>query len=379
MNIRYLALFWSLWFLTFSTRTALSPLLPVIEDELHLSHALSGGLYLALAIGHTISLLMSGALAPRVGYKRLILIGYMMLAAVLTCPWFAEGYYILIGIFFLIGAGGGLYLPSAILLLTKIYNARHWGKALALHDTAASISILSIPFLATLSLYFMNWRGFFLVLAVFCVLAAALFGLYVPDAPPEVDEEGASLIDIFRRPDFWIMAFLWMVASTASMGLYGITPLFLVQEKGIPLETANTLFGLSRIGGVFATIISGFLADRFGVKRILIFVFLVTGLATIGIALAPSFLLLVMMLFVQAPLSNSFFPVALVAISKMSRASERSLFTGATIAGGTIAGLGLAPLALGAAADVWSFQAGILVTGVVIAGTAFVTLLLRDI
>jgi MFS transporter, NNP family, nitrate/nitrite transporter len=379
MRILFLGLFWSLWFLAFSTRTSLSPLLPVIEDELHLSHALSGGLYLALSIGYTMSLLLSGLLAPRIGYKRSILIGFVALAAALSCPWFARDYAILAGIFFLVGAGGGLYLPSAIPLLTRLYDARHWGKALSIHDTAASISILSIPFLTTLTLLFLDWRAFFVILAGACLLAVALFGLFVPDVPPQAGEERGSLTQIFRRPEFWVMVVLWMVAATANMGLYSITPLFLVKERGIPLETANTLFGFSRIGGVFATLLAGFLADRFGVRRVLLFVLLITGLSTVGIALAPSHLLLVIMLFVQAPLSNGFFPVGLVAISKLSGTGERSLFTGATISGGTIAGLGLAPLCLGAAADAWSFQAGILVTGGIVMAASFVTFLLRDI
>ncbi len=379
MKILFLGLFWSLWFLAFSTRTSLSPLLPVIEDELHLSHALAGGLYLALSIGYTLSLLLSGVLAPRIGYKRSILIGYVALAGALACPWFARDYTVLLGIFFLVGAGSGLYLPSAIPLITRIFDTRHWGKALAFHDTAASISILAIPFLTTLTLYFLDWRGFFLILGGFCLVGVTLFGLLVPDAPPQSEEVRGSLLRIFRRPDFRIMAVLWMVAATASMGLYSILPLFLVKEKGIPLDTANTLFGLSRIGGVFATVLAGFLADRFGVRRVLLFILLITGLSTVGIALAPSFLLLVVMLFIQAPLSNGFFPVGLVAISKLSDTGERSLFTGATISGGTIAGLGLAPLCLGAAADVWSFQAGILVAGGIIMAVSFVTLLLRDI
>ena len=379
MKILYLALFWSLWFLVFSTRTSLSPLLPVIEDELLLSHARAGGLYLALSIGYTLSLLLSGIVAPRLGYKRSILLGYVLLSLVLFSLWFASGYTILAGIFFLVGAAGGLYLPSAIPLITKLFDPQNWGKSLALHDTAASISILSIPFLTTLALGFLPWRGFYLVLAGACVVSVTLFALAVPDAPPQQDEERGSLTRILKRPAFWVMVGLWMVAATASMGLYSIIPLFLVKEKGIPLGTANTIFGFSRVGGVAATLLAGVLVDRFGIRKLLFTVFLITGASTIGIALAPSTLFLVVMLFVQAPLSNSFFPVGLVAISRLSDAGERSLFTGATIAGGTIAGIGLTPLCLGAAADVWSFQAGILVTGGVIMAAAVLPGLLREL
>lgn len=46
MNILFLLLFWSLWFLNFSTRTVLSPLLPIFEKELQISHALAGSIFL---------------------------------------------------------------------------------------------------------------------------------------------------------------------------------------------------------------------------------------------------------------------------------------------------------------------------------------------
>ena len=379
MKALYLAIFWSLWFLTFSSRTALSPVLPVIEDELHLSHTLAGGLYLFMSIGYTISLILSGILAPRVGFKRSIIISYIILAVALSISWFARDYKTLAGILFLAGVAGGLYLPSAVPLLTKLFDPKNWGKSLAIHDTAASISILSIPFLTTLTLGFLNWRGFFVMLGLACIVSVTVFALVVPDAPPQKNEERGNLGNILKRFDFWIMAFLWMVAATAAMGVYSIIPLFLVKGKDIPLETANTIFGLSRVGGVFATLVAGFIADRFGVKKILFWVFLVTGASTVGIALDFSIPLLIGILCIQAAFSNAFFAVGLVAISKLSNTGERSLFTGAIISGGTIAGMGLAPMCLGAVADYWSFELGLIVTGALTMIAAGIPFLLKDI
>lgn len=379
MKALYLAIFWGLWFLTFSSRTSLSPLLPVIEDELQLSHALAGGLYLFLSMGYTISLVLSGIIAPRLGYKRSIVIGFCCMALVLASPWFAKSYTALACIFFMAGAAGGLYLPSAIPLLTRLFDQKNWGKTFAIHDTAAAISILSIPFLTTLTLGFSNWRGFFVMLALACLLTMVSFALVVPDAPPQKDEGQGNLASILKRYEFWVMVLMWMVAATASMGLYSVIPLFLVKGKGIPLETANTIFGISRVGGILATVLSGFIVDRFGVRKILLWVFLVTGASTVGVAVAPTIPLLLAMLCIQAPFSNAFFPVGLVAISKLSHPGERSIFTGATISGGTIAGLGLAPLCLGAVADLWSFELGLVVTGGVIMAAAGIPFLLKDI
>jgi len=129
------------------------------------------------------------------------------------------------------------------------------------------------------------------------------------------------------------------------------------------METANTIFGISRIGGLLMAIMSGFLVDTYGVKKILFFILLITGLSTIFISIAPSVPILIAALILQATFSTGFFPVTLVAISKITDINERSTFTGATIAIGVIFGLGLSPFLLGLAADKWSFHAGIFILG----------------
>ncbi len=85
---------------------------------------------------------------------------------------------------------------------------------------------------------------------------------------------------------------------------------------------------------------------------------------------------LVAMLILQATVCIGFFPVAFVAISKLTNFDERSIFTGTTMAIGVVFGLGLTPFVLGAVADVWNFQCGILVLGVL---TMLSCMLLRGI
>ena len=159
------------------------------------------------------------------------------------------------------------------------------------------------------------------------------------------------------------MAILWVFAASCALGLYNVIPLFLVKENGMSLETANTIFGFSRIGGFFVAITSGFLVDRYGAKKILFLVILFTGLSTMSLALAQTIPFLVVMLFVQATIYPAFFPVALVAISRLTDFNERSIFAGTTMAIGVIFGIGLTPVILGAVADVWNFKVGIFALG----------------
>jgi len=129
------------------------------------------------------------------------------------------------------------------------------------------------------------------------------------------------------------------------------------------MELANSIFGLSRVGSFVSMILIGFIIDRFNLRKILLFLVLATGITTIGISMAHSLWLLVVMLLAQATFSIVFFPAGLVAISKLTDLSERSLYSGIIMGIGGIFGPGLAPFLLGAVADAWSFQIGIFMMG----------------
>lgn len=343
----------------------MSPLLPIIEDELAITHALAGSLFFYMSIGLTISVFMSGWISKHIGYKRSIIYSFLALVFVFICFRYAQTYYSFAGFSFILGLTLGIYLPCAVPLITSMISRGNWGKALAFHDTAPSFSFLAMPILIAFALRFFHWKAFFVLLSGACALVVVFFWVFAPDPRPQ-EEKKSSYAAILRRPDFWLIASLWIMATIATVGIYSIIPLFLVKEKGIELELANTIFGVSRIGGVFATILVGFLIDRFAVKKILFTILLITGLATVGMAFAQVFWLLVGALIIQATVGVAFFPAAVMAISLTTPLDERSTFVGLTLACSGIIGMGLVPVGLGAVADIWNFQIGILVTGVLI-------------
>jgi MFS family permease len=163
------------------------------------------------------------------------------------------------------------------------------------------------------------------------------------------------------------------------MGIYNILPLFLVKERGMQIESANTLFGISRVGGFIAMILIGFVIDKFNLKKMLLFLLFATGITTTAIALVHSYWLLSSMLFAQAIFSVVFFPASLVAIAKLTTLSERSVFTGMLMSISGIIGPGLSPIILGAVADKWNFQIGIFVSGLMITVSCFLFRYLKEI
>jgi NNP family nitrate/nitrite transporter-like MFS transporter len=363
MKILLLLIFWGLWFLNFSTRTVLSPLLPLVEEELAITHALAGSLFFYMSVGFTISVFISGWISKYLGYKRSIIVSFLTLALALVGFRFAETYYYFAAASFFVGLTSGIYFPCAIPLITSIFSRKNWGKAIGFHETAASASFLAIPLLVALALRFCHWKTCFIMFSGVCLLVIIFFWVLAPDPRPQ-EERRSSYSTVLRRTDFWLVNILWTITVMATYGIYSITPLFLVTERGLPLELANTIFGVSRIGGLCATILIGFVLDRYPVRGILFIIVLITGLSTIGVALAQVFWLLVGMLVIQATVSVAFSPSAIMAISKITRLEERSTFMGITVAIASIWGVGITPIGLGAVADTWNFQIGIFVLGV---------------
>ncbi|OGP62220.1 MAG: hypothetical protein A2169_00675, partial [Deltaproteobacteria bacterium RBG_13_47_9] len=281
MKLLPLFIFWCLWFINHSTRTSFSPLLPLIKDNLSLSHGEAGGLFTSLSIGFALSMLITGRFASVWGYKRTVFIGFLGTSLVLLGIQWIESYYTFHILFFLLGIATGTYIPSILPIITETYDSKHWGKAIGFHDSAASFSIFSIPILVAVGLHFLPWRRLLLILAIAAFFMPFFFWKVSVEPKSETSQQKPRYIDLFKRKKVWIMGILASFASGASIGVYAIIPLYLIKERGIDFSYANTLFGLSRIGGFFVSILSGFLTDRFGYRAMIILSLSASGLSTV--------------------------------------------------------------------------------------------------
>lgn len=378
MKLLPLFIFWCLWFLNFSTRTIFSPLLPLIEDSLSLSHEAAGGLFTSLSIGFSLTLFLTGRFVSEWGYKRMVAIGFICIGLVLFSFQWAESYIAFHLLFFLLGVATGTYIPSILPIITETYDHKHWGKAIGFHDSAASLSIFSIPILVTLGLRYFPWKGLLLILGVVPLLFLIPFWKVSVEPKPERVYQKSLFAGLFRNRTVWVMGFLWIFSAASSLGIYSILPLYLIKEKGMDFGFANTLLGVSRAAGAIVPLTIGFVTDRYGFKVILKWSIFATGLSTIGLALSSTFSLILITLILQALLSLAFFPVAFMAISKLTPISERSMTIGFIIAIGVIFGTGGSPYILGLVADHLNFKVGILGLGILTALSSLMVRFLRD-
>jgi MFS transporter, NNP family, nitrate/nitrite transporter len=350
-----------LWFLNFIGRTVLSPVLPLIEDEFHITHARASSIFIAQSLGYGISLFFSGVLSAAFGYKRSIMLSLIVTAFIFFMIPFVEVFSVLYVFCFMIGMVTGVYIPAVIPLITAYYEEKVWGKSIAIHDSAASIGVLGAPIVAIFLLRFVNWRGIFGVLGVVFLLAALIFYFLFDEV--KVGRVGKAAFGKFiRRKTLWIMSVVWVFAASTSLGIYYIIPLYLTKELHLDIGYANTIFGMSRLGGFVVAISSGFLASRFSIRKVMISILIISGFFTISVALADARLIGVA-LFFQASFIYGFFPAGLIAISRMFEMSVRGMATGFIFGCGVVIGWGVTPYLLGLSGDHVSFKFGILMLG----------------
>ena len=355
-----------IFFLNFLGRIILAPLLPTIEKDLGLDHAGAGSLFLLISSGYFVSLLGSGFVASRLMHKRTIIVSATAIGFALFVISSSNS---LLGIstgLVLLGLAAGLYLPSGISTLTSLISPGQWGKALAIHELAPNLAFVAAPLISEVLLQWFSWRGILAVMGIASMVAGMTFGRFGTGGKFPVDAPSVTSVrTILAKPAFWIMTILFSLAITGSLGVYAMLPLYLVTERSMDQYWANTLVAVSRVSGLGMAFLAGWATDRFGARKIMAAVFLLTGTMTFLLGVTKGYWL-VLIVFAQPMLAVCFFPAGFAALSCIGPSSSRNVAVSLTIPLAFLIGAGAIPAGLGIMADTVSFAFGFALVGVFI-------------
>lgn len=365
------------FFIQFLSRIVLGPLLPALEKDLGLTHAQAGSLFLPISVGYFITLLLSGFISSRLGHRRTIIMSASLVGCAMLLAASVPGVWGLGVGLLLLGLAAGPYLPSGLATLTGLVRPDHWGKALAVHELAPNVSFVVAPLVAVGLMEIVSWRGALAVLGAASLAWGVFFarkgkGGHFPGQAPDLGSVGA----LAKKPSFWIMMSLFCLGVGGSLGVYGMLPLYLVNDHGMDLDRANLLVSVSRLACMGAAFLSGWISDRMGPQRTLAIIFAATGVMTLGLGLASGPWLLVC-LFLQPALAVCFFPPAFSAIAHLGPVSSRSVTVSLTVPPAFMVGGGMLPAAIGWLGERFSFGLGIALFGLALMAATLLVLRLR--
>lgn len=353
-----------LFYQGFVTRVMFAPLMPAIQDEIGISHAQAGSLFLMISIGFLLAPLGSGLISSKLNHRGSLNISAWGIGLVLIPFAFVESIWAIRVLLVVIGLAAGLHLPSAVATITAEIRRDDWGKALSVHQSAPPLSFVTAPLIAAVLLHFFSWRMVLLIGAVVGIGLALGYSLRGKggDFPGQLPSPKNVKV-ILSKPSFYLMVLLFAMAMGGNAGIFAMLPLFLVNEHGFELTQANTLIGFSQIAGLLMVFAAGWIADRFGQKATMAVVLLTAGLSTVLIGLLHGVWLMVI-IFIQPVLVNAFFPGAFAALSRIAPPHLRSVINALGPPAAFLIGGGILPSVIGYMGETYTFGAGIILAGV---------------
>lgn len=361
-------------------RLLLAPLLLRISEGLGIEYSRASGFFLSASFGFVTGLLTSGFIAKRLTHRWTIVAsvavtGVSLLGVSAVQSAFLFHFFILVG-----GWGNGLYPGSGIASVAALVPSHHRGKALALHESGPNLAFILAPVIAALLAPMAGWRGVFAITGTAALTAAVLFAAFGRGERSGGEPPNFANVKLFLgNRAFLIISVLFAVVVSAAIGVFSILPTFLVVEHAYSEQFVNTLVGASRITGFAAIFTAGALSDRFGFRTVVAAILSITGLMTllIGVTSGPLLLVAVVM---QPLVVQSFFPVALRALTDTSPPAARNLAVALAIPLANLVGSGIAPRVFGALAGAGNFEAGFIVLGgITIGSMALLPLLKSDL
>jgi EmrB/QacA subfamily drug resistance transporter len=179
--------------------TALAVANPVLARDLHASlpelEALTVGYMLAMAM----ALVPAGALADRIGHRRVFLTGLsgFVLSALLVG--LSGSVWPIIALRVLQGTSGAMLAASSLALLRHAFPPERLKVAIGLWSSGLAVAVLVGPFIGGALVQFVHWRAIFFVnvpigaIALVLVLLAATRNTRQP-SPARFDTAGAMLL-----------------------------------------------------------------------------------------------------------------------------------------------------------------------------------------
>jgi len=254
--------------------------------------------------GYALARYPSGVIADQIGCTKTVLIGSAAMSLSFIGVAFSPSYLLLALMTFILGVSSGIYVTAGYTLAVIIGSRERATTATAVFETFGIFASILSPAFVTIFVIYLSWQLLFVICGLMLALATMLFykkrglaslhelefavhnNFYAEPIKISKSERkscgnlwGRLFAElkfnsvIFKNPA--IKRFLiWstLVGGFGALSLTGINsfiPTFLIEERHYSFEAANRLYMIVAVAGLTTKVAIGWLADRFGSKRIM--------------------------------------------------------------------------------------------------------------
>ena len=221
-----------------------------------------------------------GALSDRFGTRRVVLAGSVLLGLGLVLASRATSqtaflltYGVVVGV-----AAGSFFAPMIATVMS--WFERYRSLAVSLVSVGIGVAPMTISPFAAWLVSWTDWRTAQITIGILVWLLLIPAALFVRQAPAAAAPTGGSagapaaeprlaVPDALRSPQFIVLAVTYFACCAAHSGPIFHTISYAI-ACGVPAMAAVTVYSVEGLAGLGGRVALGLLADRFGVKRVLI-------------------------------------------------------------------------------------------------------------
>jgi sugar phosphate permease len=353
-----LVLMWSVYGCFYLNKLNLAPVIPLIIEDLGISHTRIGFISAAFFLLYATSQFLWGYLSDIFGPRKIITFGGIISSLANFIFSAGNSIFSLTGAQGLNGFGQGSGWGPSMKLLDNWFPGSERGRVIGVYATSVSIFTILAYWLAGFIGQHLGWRAAFRVSPLILLVVVLIYWLTVRDTPGQSDrpqaktgptesEKKSSLIQnrfsaAISNKDFWLASAAFACLTYVSYTNMVWIPTYLYESHNLDVVKAGLLAGLYPAIGILSRPLGGHLSDiHFGGRRkpmILIGFFLIlfsalflVKTAHLGLAMA----LLICVGFFDQLMVTLFFALALDILPKESTGTGASTMNALGHAGST--------------------------------------------
>lgn len=271
--------------LTFISRMAWPPLIPVVAPTLHMTNVEAGALMTAFYFGYIITQIPAGVLTDRLGVKAVLTISLVLEGIATYGMRYMTNYDTGFWLRVIVGLGAGAVMSACTRAVTEWFPAEERGIAFGILLAAPSAGIVLSNYIAPALNSALGWRGVFEVIGIITTIIGISILFLVRTSDDQVRSSGNPLGGfkvIFSSRELILTSFAGFCLLWSELGIATWANTYIKTKLGYSVATAGLVMIFYGIGGIVAPLLSGYISDKIGKRKaILIFAYVAQIPATI--------------------------------------------------------------------------------------------------
>jgi MFS family permease len=353
----------------------ISPVLPLYAREFGVTYAGAGVLISSFAAGRLAFDYVGGALADRVSPRLLTATGALITAISAFLCARATSFSWLVGYRVIEGLGSAFYVITIMALFARTVAAEQMGKAMGFYQSMILLGISFGPTIGGVVGELWGLRAPFYVMSVFALIVALLTWSLVTNevgSPHEPRSKRPPIAAVARqvlnRRFLYVLILTFCVFAVRAGARSNLIPLFGGERGGLSESEIGLVLSASALANFAVLWHAGALLDRRGRQRIALPTLVATALICFAFAASPGFANLLVMSTALGVALGYLAPAPAAMVADLTPRTLLGPVIGIYRMAGDV-GLLVGPVALGAVATNFGFEAAFFTAGACVLGT----------